>query len=163
READGLGGSWSHRAFWGDDLIDVGDAGTPSRRRAGDIPTQGGWARLSIPATDLGFRRAGSRVTGVSFAVAGGPLAWGRVGIWQPDGTSTRESREVVWLDDDTPPGTRLSGTWAWIDRTEGPVQVGARAHVQTAMDGKPVQHYAVGGMSTPVGPADTLWVWVRI
>jgi hypothetical protein len=72
--------------------------------------------------------------------------------------------QELTWIDDDTPEGARLSGTWKWIDRAaEGGVKVGERAHVQTAIDTKPVQHFALGGLSTPIGSADTLFVWIRL
>lgn len=72
--------------------------------------------------------------------------------------------RAVVWIDDGTPEGARLSGTWNWIESADGPVKIGRRAHVQTAKDGKPVQHYSLGGsLSSPVGARDTLWAWVYL
>ena len=41
--------SWEHRAYWGDNQIDWGKEGSPSRRRMGDLPEAGKWVRLEIP------------------------------------------------------------------------------------------------------------------
>ena len=50
-----VGGQWSHRAFWGENVIPWGKEGTVERVRIGDLPTTGQWVRLEIPAKTLGL------------------------------------------------------------------------------------------------------------
>jgi len=71
-------GTWEHRAFWGEDLIAIGSAGTASRRRIGDLPAVGKWARLDVPAAAVGLE--GSLVDGISFTLYDGMAAWDRAG-----------------------------------------------------------------------------------
>ena len=35
------GGAWSHRAYWGENVIAWGKDGTPERLRIGDLPATG--------------------------------------------------------------------------------------------------------------------------
>ena len=42
-------GDWTHRAYWGENLIDLGKDGTPERLRVGDLPAAGQWVRLEVP------------------------------------------------------------------------------------------------------------------
>ena len=67
-------GSWEHRAFWGDDRLNWGALGTPSRWRVGDLPTAGVWTQLDVPAATVGI--AGAHVSGMAFSAFGGKLWW---------------------------------------------------------------------------------------
>jgi hypothetical protein len=40
------GDGWEHRAYWGENLVDVGIMGTEGRRFAGGLPPAGRWVRL---------------------------------------------------------------------------------------------------------------------
>jgi hypothetical protein len=45
-------GTWSHNAYWGEDLINVGTNGTDSRRYIGPLSPTGQWVRLEVPTWD---------------------------------------------------------------------------------------------------------------
>ncbi|MBC7338101.1 MAG: hypothetical protein H5U01_17760, partial [Clostridia bacterium] len=73
-------GTWEHRAFWGEDLIEWGQSGSPSRKRIGDLPTAGQWVRLEVPAKDVGLD-AGKQINGWAFTQFGGTVYWDAAGI----------------------------------------------------------------------------------
>ncbi|HZG41669.1 MAG TPA: PA14 domain-containing protein, partial [Longimicrobium sp.] len=73
------GGSWEHRAYWGDDLIGLGSAGTSSRWHMGGLPATERWVRLEVPAAHVGLE--GKTVRGMAFNIHGGRAVWDRVGI----------------------------------------------------------------------------------
>lgn len=74
-----IDGRWEQRAFWGEDLIAWGQAGTPSRLRIGALPEAGQWLRLELPAAAVGL--AGARVEGVAFTLFDGRAVWGPMGL----------------------------------------------------------------------------------
>ncbi len=73
-------GSWEHRAFWGDDAIQWGASGTPSRLRIGDLPEPGKWVRLEVPADKIGLN-PGAKVNGWAFTQFAGTVFWDTAGI----------------------------------------------------------------------------------
>ncbi len=73
-------GSWEHRAFWGEDLIEWGQSGSPSRKRIGDLPAAGQWVRLEVSAKDVGLE-AGKQINGWAFTQYGGTVYWDAAGI----------------------------------------------------------------------------------
>ncbi len=73
-------GSWEHRAFWGDDAIQWGASGTPSRLRIGDLPEPGKWVRLEVPADKIGLN-PGAKVNGWAFTQFAGTVSWDTAGI----------------------------------------------------------------------------------
>ncbi|HEU4453963.1 MAG TPA: PA14 domain-containing protein [Longimicrobium sp.] len=77
-------GTWEHRAYWGDDLLDWGVNGTAGRRYMGPLPAPGAWARLEVPADVVGLE--GKAVTQLAFAAWGGRVAWDRSGRRRPTG-----------------------------------------------------------------------------
>lgn len=79
-DGGGNDGGWAHRAFWGENLIRFGTAGTPSRRAMGPLPPAGEWVRIEVPASAVGFTGAG-RVVGMSFDQVGGTVWWDRSGV----------------------------------------------------------------------------------
>jgi len=74
------GGQWSHRAFWGENLIDWGQDGTPSRTRFGDRPAQGEWVRLEVPAKALELK-PGTEIEGWAFTQFDGVAYWDAAGL----------------------------------------------------------------------------------
>lgn len=72
-------GSWNHRAFWGEDLIAAGTAGTASRRRMGALPAPGHWTRLEIPLAELELEE--TAVTDVAFSLFDGRAAFDALGV----------------------------------------------------------------------------------
>ena len=59
------GDGWEHRAFWGNNFVDIGVMGTESRRFMGGLPPRGQWVRLEVPASYVGLE--GKSVYGMSF------------------------------------------------------------------------------------------------
>jgi len=73
-------GSWEHRAYWGENLIDWGAEGTASRQRIGDLPQAGQWIRLEVPAAEVGLK-AGAQINGWAFTQFDGTVYWDKAGV----------------------------------------------------------------------------------
>jgi hypothetical protein len=73
-------GSWEHRAYWGENLIEWGQNGTNSRSYMGPLPQSGEWVLLKIPASQVGLE--GVTVTGMAFALFDGRVTWDRVSLY---------------------------------------------------------------------------------
>jgi len=71
---------WTHRAYWGENLIDWGKDGTPERLKIGDLPPSRKWVRLEVPAAKLGLAPA-TIVDGWAFTQYGGTIYWDKAGI----------------------------------------------------------------------------------
>jgi hypothetical protein len=69
---------WDHRAFWGEDQIAWGNAGTASRCHVSDLPSTGQWVRLEVPARAVGLEQAA--VQGFAFTLFNGRAAWDYTG-----------------------------------------------------------------------------------
>ena len=74
-------GNWEHRAYWGDDEIQLGNNFSPSRMQAGPLPKTDAWVRLDVRASEIGVEAEHEPVTGWSFAQFGGLAYWGRAGV----------------------------------------------------------------------------------
>jgi subtilisin len=72
------GTSWEHRAYWGENKIEWGVDGTPSRINMGTLPQDGGWVKLVIPARAVGLE--GGIVSGMAFTQRGGRVTWDQTG-----------------------------------------------------------------------------------
>ncbi len=72
-------GSWEHRFYLGENVLELGVDATPSRLRLGDLPVAGRWVRIEVSASELGL--AGQSVNGVMFHVVGGRAAFGPLGV----------------------------------------------------------------------------------
>jgi mono/diheme cytochrome c family protein len=73
-------GNWTHRAYWGANVIDFGKDGTPERLRLGDLPAPGRWTRLTVPVAKLGLT-PGTEIEGWAFTQHGGTVYWDKAGI----------------------------------------------------------------------------------
>jgi hypothetical protein len=71
-------GTWEHRAYWGANIIPWGTDATDSRRYVGTLPTAGQWARLEVPASQVGLE--GHTLNGIAFTLYGGRATWDRAG-----------------------------------------------------------------------------------
>lgn len=100
------GGSWEHRAYWGEDLIGWGTpAGSAAHLRVGDLPTPGQWVMLTVPASALGL--AGQSADGMAFTLYDGRAAFGLTGartsqVWRK------------WFCNFLPLGARVQGNEGW-------------------------------------------------
>ena len=77
-------GNWEHRAYWGSNQVGWGVDGTDSRRFMGYLPAAGSWARLEVPANQLGLE--GHTVNGMAFTLYNGRATWDHAGR-APGGT----------------------------------------------------------------------------
>ncbi len=73
-------GAWEHRAIWGEDIIQWGTAGSPSRIAAGPLPDVGKWVRLEIAAAKVGIA-PGATINGWAFTQHDGTVYWDKAGI----------------------------------------------------------------------------------
>ncbi|PAW83875.1 MAG: hypothetical protein B9S33_12870 [Pedosphaera sp. Tous-C6FEB] len=92
-------GNWSHRAVWGDIYaIDFGKKDTNERKRLGDLPKAGEWVKLEFAASQLGFK-AGDKIMGLAFTLAGGTVTWDQVGITGESNPAKDPNESLaVWL-----------------------------------------------------------------
>jgi hypothetical protein len=86
-------GAWTHRAYWGENLIDYGKDGTPERLHMGDLPPSGEWVRLEIDTRKLGIK-PGTLIDGWAFAQHGGTVYWDQAGLrtWTPQDGQTYDT-----------------------------------------------------------------------
>ena len=99
------GGDWSHRVYWGADLVPFGSGEGPAHHRAGDLPTAGAWVQLQVPAAVLGLE--GQALDGMAFTLHDGRAAWGLAGartgnVWRK------------WFCNYLPTGARVQGNEPW-------------------------------------------------
>jgi hypothetical protein len=82
------GASWSHRAYWGENLLAYGRNGTPSQWRVGNLPQTGEWVRLDVLArtVDLG----GKKISGLSLSAVDGRVVWDLLGVRSHDAPAPR-------------------------------------------------------------------------
>jgi hypothetical protein len=112
-----VGGSWEHRAFWGENLFNLGTTGTASRQSMGALPASAAWVRLEIPASLVGLEN--TTVTGVSFTLYDGRAAWGHTG---KSAAGALPANDTVWVGDTLPAGATPrtnNDTWTWIQGAE--------------------------------------------
>ena len=110
--------------FWGDaaGLEIGGEAANLADRRAGDLPAEGQWLRLDVPADSAWLPNkdplAGKVIAGVELAQLGGDIEYGAFGKTDVSGN------EVTWIADDAPgeatfrTGNSASSpsAWPWKD-----------------------------------------------
>jgi hypothetical protein len=119
---------WEHRAYWGENRIELGQDKTASRYFMGPLPSPGEWVRLAVPASAVGLT-GGVTVTGMAFTLYDGGAYWDRAGklsIVHIPADSGQFQQEVVWFDDRPPPGVTLSSgsdRWRWSSRNPTPLR----------------------------------------
>ena len=90
-----------HRAGWGVQLSPPhGHASLHGQVQKGRLPPAGSWVRLSVAAEDIGLTDEVDIAT-ISLVQNKGIVYWDRIGAATDDGD------EVLWFDDDIPPGTK--------------------------------------------------------
>ncbi len=92
-------GSWEHRAYWGGNHIPWGTDNSPSRKRIGDLPKAGEWARLEVAAADVGLN-PGAQINGWAFTQFDGTLYWDKAGIVSLAGQQAHYDSLVLWEKD---------------------------------------------------------------
>ena len=90
-------GNWEHRAFWGEDLIRLGQDGSPARRSMGPLPKAGEWVMLEVPAQAVGIE-AESAIIGWSFDQLDGTVYWDKAGVIHVRNVPPEEPlRDALW------------------------------------------------------------------
>jgi len=73
-------GTWEHRAFWGENVIDWGTDGTAGRLPMGPLPEAGKWVRLEVEAAKVNLP-PGAKINGWAFTQFDGTVHWDTAGI----------------------------------------------------------------------------------
>ncbi len=100
-----VGGSWEHRAYWGQNLIGWGVDGAVSRLRIGDLPLLGQWVQIQVRAADVGLEN--TQVNGIAFTLFDGQAAFGPSGV-------IRSNLALPWVTDQLPAGAVTRGDYPW-------------------------------------------------
>jgi len=102
------GGSWEHRAYWGENRIDWGSDRSPARLYMGPLPAAGGWVRLEVDAAAVNLQ-PGAIVDGCSCTQFDGTVFWDRLGLVtrSPQGAVLVEHQET-WEQYERPRAARL-------------------------------------------------------
>lgn len=100
-------GSFEHRAYWGDDLIEWGTKGTASRVSMGPLPRAGEWVRLEVDAARVGLR-VGAELDGWAFTQYGGTCHWDAAGCTSSFQSAWQKLAAAYHLLDDQAALTKL-------------------------------------------------------
>jgi hypothetical protein len=190
-------GQWAHRAYWAaspsSSGIPFGAEGTDSRRYMGPLPAPGQWARLEVPAAQVGLE--GHTLNGMAFTLYDGRATWDDAGkvnsniappppptptptpLPTPTATPTPTpaptpqtpappASDVVWVEDNLPAGATPYGyneNWNWTNYNPGPVS-GFYAHQSAVIYNDVHQHYFLGATNTlTVDAGDKLVAYVYL
>ncbi len=107
-------GNWSHRAYWGGNLIDFGKDATPERLRLGELPPRGKWTRLEVPVQKLKLE-PGTEIEGWAFTQFDGTVYWDKAGI------ETRTPQD----------GQRFDSLSAWLRAVRGGASGGVPENIK--------------------------------
>ena len=90
--------TWSHRAVWGEiDSVNYGKKDSRERRRIGDLPKPGEWARLEIDLAQFNLE-PGAKFNGFAFTQAGGTVLWDKLGLtYDSDPLSDPAQSQLAW------------------------------------------------------------------
>ncbi len=115
----------------------------------------GRWVELKVPAGDVEME--GKVFQGISFDIFGGRVFWDRSVVILPDGS------EYICVEDTTPAGATIYGTWDWVTDT---VYSGTKAHRSVASSSSTwdrhryYRNYNQGILIEP-GSYFSTWVWI--
>jgi hypothetical protein len=160
-------GTWDHRAYWGANKIQFGKDGTESRRYMGALPKAGQWARLEVPANQVGLE--GRTLTGMAFCQFDGRVSYDYLGK-TVSGSSTPPPNSItnstIWVEDALPPGAAPGADggdgWNWV--SSNPTPFSGRSANQSSLTTGLHQHFftaANAPMSVKAG--DNLFAYVYI
>ncbi len=90
--------TWRHRAYWGEDAIPFGNAGTTERLSLGPLPEKGKWVRLEVDAEKVGIK-PGMTIVGWAFTQHGGTVYWDKSGLLTQTPQSGQQADSLAaWL-----------------------------------------------------------------
>ena len=162
-------GTWEHRAYWGENLLQYGTDGTASRMFMGPLPEVDQWVRLEVPAALVDLE--GHTVNGMSFTLYDGRAVWDHAGLLPANPTlptmtpPTPPATDVVWVEDSVPAGAVPGGSyedWVWAS-TDPQAVSGYYSHQSSILPGMH-QHFFIGATNTlTVNPGDKLFTYVYL
>ncbi|MDB5340512.1 MAG: hypothetical protein JWN70_6131, partial [Planctomycetaceae bacterium] len=88
--------SYSHRAYWGENLVNVDQDNSPGRKPMGPLPETGKWVRLEVPVADVGLQ-PGTELQGWNFVQFDGTVYWDKAGIVTTGKPPTHFASQKVW------------------------------------------------------------------
>lgn len=94
-------GGAQRRAYWGENLIELGTEGRNTRLRIGELPEPGRWVRIEVPAAQLDLQDR--NIEGMGFLLFDGRVAYGAAG-------RVSGGQETPWFDAAPPAGSRVDG-----------------------------------------------------
>jgi hypothetical protein len=170
------GTSWEHRAYWGVSTVAWGTDNSPSLYKVGNLPAAGQWARLEVPASNVGLE--GASISGMAFTLYGGRATFDNSGKTSATNSSTGGTTDTnsvsgtntlgnlsVWFDDALPLGAVPDwnvDTWNWTGTAPYP-ESGTRAHQSAIAAGLHQHFFASASQAMAVGTGDTLYTYVYV
>jgi uncharacterized repeat protein (TIGR01451 family) len=157
---------WEHRAYWGQNTINLGTDGTDSRRYMGSLPRAGTWTRLEVPASSVGLE--GATLNGMSFALDGGRATFDLAGKATANATPrpTTPVGDTVWVEDGPPAGSVTSVVDDVWNLVSVPLYSGQSAHQSYFRNNDVVQyrsHSFTNAQAMQVNPGDVLFTYVYL
>ena len=99
--------TWSHRAYWGANLIELGVNGAASRQQIdATLPTPGRWLRVTVDPARVGLD-ANTPIDGMAFTLFDGRAAYGPTGLASANG-------DTPWFSSALPAGATVGGDYDW-------------------------------------------------
>ncbi len=177
------GTSWEHRAYWGANSVAWGTDKSPSLYNMGTLPAAGQWARLEVPASNIGLE--GASVSGMAFTLYGGRATFDNSGKTSATNSSPTNpgngdtgntntntttgtnalSNVSVWFDDALPLGAVPDynvDTWNWTSTGPTP-ESGTRAHQSATAAGLHQHFFTSAAQTMTVGSGDVIYTYVYI
>jgi uncharacterized repeat protein (TIGR01451 family) len=158
-------GGWEHRAYWGENNINLGTDGANNRRYMGLMPKSGQWARLEVPASLVGLE--GSTLNGMAFTLDGGRATWDSTGKATASAPPppTTPFGDAVWFEDSPPAGAvsaTVNDVWDWVANL-GPYGLAHRSFISVNHNTPVYRSHSFTGAQTPmqVNPGDVLFTYV--
>lgn len=165
-------GTWEHRAYWGENLIDWGVDGTVSRARAGDLPAAGEWVQLSLPAALVGLE--GLAADGMAFTLHDGQAAFAMTGTIGTSGAPNK------WFCSVLPTAAQQNGDERWdfmthndlwapfeLSAAVSPVDGGGApaggGHTEPPMAGLHQHFFESASATFTPAAGERLFVWVYV
>jgi hypothetical protein len=125
---------WLSRAYWGDNLIELGTNNTADRHYMGSLPPTGEWVRIEVPATAVGLYgtpQASVKVDGMAFTLFGGSAIWDYAGVKSSqNATYINESMANFLQPGQTQAATvtmKNTGLIPWVAGGNTPYRLGAQ------------------------------------
>ena len=88
--------TFAHRAYWGENLVNIDQDNTPGRKPMGPLPEVGKWVRLEIPAADIGLK-PGTELQGWNFVQFDGTVYWDKAGVVTSRQPPTHFASQRAW------------------------------------------------------------------